>query len=111
MRSVQELIAEIKHWPRENPHVHIDADSIADFTDHYYLAMYAAVAQSSKNSFSMMKTRLSRSTKKSFLYVDKPFFDVEVDLKVPHVVMSPSLDEVQEAINTCAKKVRMCTCV
>lgn len=38
-------------------------------------------------------------------YLERPFFDVDVELKVPNVSMNPSLDEIQEAINSCAKKI------
>jgi dynein heavy chain, axonemal len=57
--------------------------------------------QASRNSFQVLKERLRPSTSGQ----QNSFFDVEVNLKVPSVVVSPSLDEIQEAVNTCAKKV------
>jgi dynein heavy chain, axonemal len=104
-RSMQELVHLINKAPRENPLVHMDKEAATNFNDHYYLAMYTAVAQASKNSFHVLKTRLSRGSKSSLYFVEKPFFNVEINLKVPNVVVSPSLEEIQEAINTCAKKV------
>ena len=53
----------------------------------------------------VLKTRLSRGMAAHDVAVQQPFFNVEVNLKVPYVVVSPSLDEIQEAVNTCAKKV------
>ena len=50
-RTIQELVALINAAPRENPGVQIDRDDAANFNDHYYLGMYDAVAQASKNSF------------------------------------------------------------
>lgn len=38
------------------------------------------------------------------MFVERPFFDVDVELKVPDVVMQPSLEEIQGAINTTAKQ-------
>lgn len=104
-RTVHELVQLINTAPRENPDVRMDTEAATHFNDHYYLAMYHAVAQASKNSFQILKSRLSRDTSGSDLFVGKPFFDVEINLKVPNVVVSPSLEEIQEAINTCAKKV------
>ena len=106
-RTIQELIHLINAAPRENPTVHIDKDAATNFNDHYYLSMYQAVAQASKNSFQVLKRRLSCGAGAAGDHGEgeEPFFNVEVNLKVPHVVVSPSLDEIQEAINTCAKKV------
>jgi dynein heavy chain, axonemal len=50
----------------------------------------------------VLKSRLARGTGDA---AQTPFFNVEVALKVPRVVVAPSLDEIQDAINTCAKKV------
>jgi dynein heavy chain len=104
-RTVQELIHLINTAPRENAGIHMDKEAAMNFNDHYYLAMYQAVAQASKNSFQVLQTRLNCGSKASEDLAEKPFFDVEINLKVPHVVVAPSLDEIQEAINTCAKKV------
>jgi hypothetical protein len=57
--------------------------------------------QASRNSFTVLKERLRPAASEQ----QSSFFDVEVNLKVPCVVVSPSLDEIQEAVNTCAKKV------
>lgn len=60
----------------------------------------------------MLKERLRPTVESS--EQQSSFFDVEVNLKVPCVVVSPSLDEIQEAVNTCAKKVMLvptaCAC-
>jgi dynein heavy chain, axonemal len=50
-RTVQELVHLINAAPRENPGVHMDKEAATNFNDHYYLSMYDAVAQASKNSF------------------------------------------------------------
>lgn len=39
------------------------------------------------------------------LFLERPVFGVELQLRVPAVVISPSLDEIQAAINDTAKKV------
>ena len=43
------------------------------------------------------------------MQVERPFFDVQVELDVPNVAMSPSLDEIQQAINRCSRAVLACS--
>lgn len=102
-RSVQELLQLIRTTPRENPEVKMDRDAAANFNDHFYLRMYGAIAAAMRNSFAVLKERVAPARRGDG--AAPAFFDVEVDLKVPDVVVSPSLDEIQEAVNTCAKKV------
>jgi dynein heavy chain len=44
-----------------------------------------------------------------FLFVERPFFEVDVELTIPNVSMNPSLEDIQDAINTTAKKVLACS--
>ena len=37
--------------------------------------------------------------------MERPIFDVDVELKVPNVSMNPALEEIQAAINSCAKTI------
>ena len=52
-----------------------------------------------------MKQRLGSKASTGVLYMERPFFNVDVELRVPHVAMSPPLELIQSAINACAKKV------
>ena len=107
-RTVQELVHLINTAPRENPAVPLDRDAATNFNDHFYLAMYEAVATASKNSLAALKARLrwqEEAGEEAGGTGGAPFFNVEIALKVPHVVVSPSLVDIQEAVNTCAKKV------
>lgn len=52
-----------------------------------------------------MKKRLGSKTSTGIFFMERPFFDVDVELKVPSVVMNPTLADIQAAINECAKKV------
>ena len=54
-----------------------------------------------------MKKRLGSRASAGFLYVERPLFDVSVQLSVPRVVMVPSLEDIQTAINTAGKKVSL----
>ena len=43
------------------------------------------------------------------MFVERPFFDVDVQLAVPAVRLSPSLEDIQKAINKAAQAVLRCT--
>ena len=44
-----------------------------------------------------------------FIQTDRPFFDVHVELDLPHVKMSPPLADIQTAINRCSRAVLGCS--
>ena len=55
-----------------------------------------------KNSLNKMKARVCvRGGGTGFLFVQRPFFVVDVQLSVPSVRLAPSLDDVQRAITCC----------
>lgn len=58
-----------------------------------------------KSSFSVLRRRLASTAVGGVLFLERPLFSMDLQLRVPSVVLSPSLDDVQEAINDTAKKV------
>eukprot|EP00854_Cymbomonas_tetramitiformis_P001067 gene1068-1616_t len=108
-RAVAELIEIVVHHPRENTDVPISDHAIEEFTRHYEKLMYQAVLAATKNTFNKMKKRLGSRSSGGFLFVERPFFDVDVELSIPDVRMNPSLEEIQLSINQCAKKVLRCS--
>ena len=73
--------------------------------EHYNHFMYTALQGCAKNSLNALKKRVASRASSVFLYTEKPFFELEVQLSAPNVRLSPSLDEVQSAINKCATAV------
>lgn len=71
--------------------------------------MYESVLKATKIAFSAMKERLAGTASAGFLFVDRPFFDVDVELAVPNITLSPSLEDIQVAINVTAKEVLACS--
>jgi dynein heavy chain len=57
----------------------------------------------------LVKKRVCARAGSGFLFVERPFFEVDVQLSVPSVRLSPSLDDVQRAINRSAKAVIGCS--
>ena len=46
-----------------------------------------------------IKKRVGSKASGGFLFLERPFFDVNVELTIPSVIMSPSLEDIQSAIN------------
>ena len=84
-----------------NPH---RAENPADLG---LLVPLQAILSATRASFTAMKKRLGSRASAGFLYVERPLFDVSVQLSVPRVVMVPSLEDIQTAINTAGKKVSL----
>ena len=107
-RAVNDLLKLVREYPRDN----VDTISVRDedmlaFTRHYGKQMYQAILLATRRSFKAMKKRLGSKFQGGFLFVERPFFDVDVELTIPHVSMNPSLDDIQKAINNSAKQVLM----
>lgn len=75
--------------------------------DHYNRLMYLAILNTTKKSFFALKRRLSSRETNSIL--ERPFFDVNVELASPNVTINPSLEDIQAAINRCAINVLRCS--
>ena len=75
------------------------------------LAMPAqAVLAATKRSLAALRKRLGGSLGEGVFFLERPFFNVSLQLAVPNVICSPSLAEIQGAINAAAKKVGPCQC-
>lgn len=59
-----------------------------------------------KSSFAALRHRLASTAVGGVLFLECPLFSVELQLRLPAVVLGPSLEEIQEVINDTAKKVR-----
>ena len=82
----------------------IEESAIAEFKAHFARLMYSAVLHATRKSFDVLKNRIASKASGGFLFIERPLFDVDVELSVPYVQMSPSLDDVQRAVNGVAKK-------
>ena len=57
-----------------------------------------------KSSFAALRFRLASTAVGGVLFVERPLFSVELQLRLPAVVLGPSLEEIQEVINDTARK-------
>eukprot|EP00882_Tetradesmus_deserticola_P029956 GHRQ01033598.1.p1 GENE.GHRQ01033598.1~~GHRQ01033598.1.p1 ORF type:complete len:173 (+),score=58.59 GHRQ01033598.1:276-794(+) len=67
--------------------------------------MYKSILLPTQRSFAAMKRRLGSKTATGIFYMERPFFDVDVELKLPNITLNPTLDDIQDAINSTAKTI------
>lgn len=94
-RSIEDLLQLVRTYPRENVEVQLNEDELRLFMRHYSKLMYQAILTSTQKSLQAMKRRLGSKTATGFLFMERPFFDVDVELKVPNVAMNPPLEDIQ----------------
>ena len=85
--------------------VELDADAVGEFKGHFARLTYSAVLRATRRSFGRLRRRVGSRASGGFLFVERPFFEVTVELAVPYVVLQPSVDEIQRAVNNVAKKI------
>ena len=86
-----------------------DPEQSKRITEHYSRLMYRAILNATKNSFMALKKRIGSGASGGFLFIERPFFDVDVELTIPNVSMNPSLDDIQRAVNHTAILILKCS--
>eukprot|EP00698_Gefionella_okellyi_P008565 TRINITY_DN2129_c0_g1_i1.p1 TRINITY_DN2129_c0_g1~~TRINITY_DN2129_c0_g1_i1.p1 ORF type:complete len:4495 (+),score=1467.97 TRINITY_DN2129_c0_g1_i1:46-13530(+) len=79
-------------------------DEIQAFITNSNKALFQAVLSCVRNALHMLRRRFA-SHNIGFLYIESPVFKVDVELEIPNVVLVPSLEQVQQAVNDVAIKV------
>jgi len=106
--AVNDVIHAVTVYPLEIAE-NVSKEAIQAFWEHYSRLIYVSVTRCTKESFFALKKRLASKTSGGFLYMERPFFDVDIELSLPLVTMNPSLDEIQAAINRCALNILRCS--
>ncbi|KAJ1436632.1 dynein heavy chain family [Ochromonadaceae sp. CCMP2298] len=97
--AVEDLIGIIASSSQLDQSVAIDPEDVQEVHDHFSSMTYQSYLACVKNSLNMLK---KRTCYRVGLIKLEPFFEVDVQLSVPSVRLSPSLDEIQSAINLSA---------
>jgi dynein heavy chain, axonemal len=80
----------------------IDENEVAVVFRHFNSMTYQALLNCVKVSLNYVKKRTCSRIGANVLFSQKPFFEVDVSLSVPSARLSPSLDDIQGAINRAA---------
>jgi dynein heavy chain len=107
--AVNDLIGMISRYGLD-PHIEpVSTEDCRKLVEHYNHFMYTALLNCAKSSLNALKKRVAARASSLFLYTSRPFFELEVQLVAPSVRLTPSLDEVQGAINKCATAMLGCS--
>ena len=107
-RGLDDIINQLIDFPRDNHEMMVPQDEVDEIRRSYSRIMYNAVLRGTMLAFSSMKERLASSGGAGFLFLDRPFFEVGVELAEPNLSLSPSLEEIQESVNRTAIEVLNC---
>ncbi|KIZ06068.1 Dynein gamma chain, flagellar outer arm [Monoraphidium neglectum] len=84
LRSIEDIIQLVRTYPRENPQCVLDEHEVDMFRAYYSGIMYKAILASTQRSFAAIKRRVGSHTSTGIFFMERPFFDVDVELKVPN---------------------------
>ena len=87
----------------------VSQEEIAEVERHFISLTYQALLNCTRHSLDLIKKRACSRTGTGIFNVQKPFFEVDVQLSAPSVRLSPSLDDIQKSINRAAVAVLGCS--
>ena len=108
--ALEDVLQHITTYTFDSPNIPpIEATQLDETRSHYKHLMYRALLNCTKQSLTSIKKRVCSKAGTGFLFLERPFFEVDVQLSVPSVRLSPSLQDVQRAINRSAVAVLKCS--
>ena len=100
--AVDDALALIKGFPLGPDVAPVAPGALAQLKAHYTSLAYRALLAAVRASLSLLKKRVCSRAGSGYLFAQRPFFDVDVQLSVPSVRLAPALADVQQAINRAA---------
>lgn len=105
-RAVDDAVALVRAHPRENAEAcRLDEREVELFRGCHSNATYRAILAAVQRSFAAIKRRVGSSTATGVFFLERPFFDASVELRVPHVAVTPTLEAIQGAVDAAAKAI------
>lgn len=111
--AVSDLIKTISGYKLDGHVEEVSEEEIMKLKKHYNHFMYQALLHCAKNSMNALKKRIGSRPVATLdgnaaTVTVLPFFEVDIHLEAPDVVLHPSLDEIQECINRSAQAILRC---
>ena len=97
--AVHDLVSILKNTHTDSAVEPVDTADIVDMQNHFSSLTYQALLNCVKVSLNLIKKRACSRVGAGILFKQEPFFEVDVQLSVPSVRLSPSLDDIQRSIN------------
>lgn len=101
-QAVEDLLQVVQSFPL-NPAIpgvtEADANNLRTHYNHF---MFQALLSCSKGSLNALKKRVASRQESTIIFLERPFFEVDVQLAAPDVKLIPDPKDVQAAMNKCA---------
>ena len=106
--AVEDLVRIIRRYELDGHVGRVLDEEVRKLRKHYNHFQYTALLHCAKNSMNSLKKRIGSRVGTSFLFIQRPFFEVDVHLVPPRVLLYPSLDAIQQCINKSAQAILKC---
>jgi dynein heavy chain len=107
--AMRDLVQQILAYELSYVSLTVDQADIDNLADYFSRTTYRSVLECTRTSLETLKTRVASRTLANFLFIDAPIFEVNVEMTATGAVMNPTLTEIQDAINVCARAVLGCS--
>ena len=107
--AMRDLIREILSYELSYVTTSVEGADIQSLSEHFAKTTYRSVLNCTKASLQTLKQRVSSRSLANFLFIDAPIFEVNVEMTATGAVMNPTLEDIQDAINKCARAVLGCS--
>jgi dynein heavy chain len=106
--SMRDLVRQILAYELSFASQTVEQSDINALSEHFARTTYHAVLTCTRSSLDTLKARVTSRSLANFLFIDAPIFEVSVEMTSMGAAMSPALDEIQKAVNACARAVLSC---
>lgn len=107
--AVDDLFGLLNNYVLDSSVVPVTDDAVEEVRKHFISLTYQALLNATRTSFELIKKRVFVRSGSGIFFQQHPFFEVDVQLSVPSVRLSPTLDDIQRAINRSAVAVLGCS--
>ena len=107
--AVRDLIKQITEYELSYVPQEFDPSDIHNLWEHFSSTSYRSVLDCTRVSLDVLKTRIAPRSLATFLFIDSPIFEINVEMTSSGSVMNPGLGEIQDAINMCARAMLGCS--